>query len=83
MRWVLFHQITGVTTWAESAFNTLLQQCLTRVEFDVDLWQTVTINGTQTLQPPLNILDAILCNNNCSNHGQCINGELEAECLLQ
>ena len=80
---LLQFQITGLTSWAESAFRNLLQTCMTRIEFNLELWTTVSVNGTTVIQPPLNILDSILCANDCNGHGQCVDGRSWSHWILR
>jgi hypothetical protein len=66
---------TDATEWAEAAYSTLLQSCLTQVEFDMEVWVTVNgTNGTTSVEPPYTIFDALLCAGNCSNNGDCVDG---------
>ena len=72
-------QLTDDTTWVEEALDDLLETGLIIVEIDIDFW--ITIEGTDEVIPPPDIVDNI-CVNECSGNGLCIESKIYIAVLL-
>ncbi|CAG5116409.1 unnamed protein product, partial [Candidula unifasciata] len=68
---VLDAQLSKNLTWTSSAVKTFIHRCQTLIELSVDLWVNETINGTQDVEVPPDLLDVLQCASNCSGRGQC------------
>jgi hypothetical protein len=63
----------------EEALDDLLETGLIIVEIDIDLW--ITVEGTDEVIPPPDIVDNI-CVNECSGNGLCIESKIYIVVLL-
>ncbi|XP_033756295.1 uncharacterized protein LOC117339040 [Pecten maximus] len=64
-------QLTGSTSWANSALSSLQEACNSAVKRNPNVWGLDTPTSTPTL--PSNIVNT-LCPNQCSDHGTCVAG---------
>ncbi|XP_035829885.1 uncharacterized protein LOC106014199 isoform X2 [Aplysia californica] len=86
---VLDLQWSNDRNWAQSAVTTVIHRCETVIEINVELWETVTVNGTDILSPPQDLLDVLICPRNCSGKGvctedgcECYDGYLDEDCSV-
>lgn len=72
---VLDAQLSDNFNWSPSAVTTFIHRCQTLIEHNTDLWVNTTQNDTEVIQLPQDLLDILMCENNCSGHGQCSGGK--------
>lgn len=82
---VLDVQLSKNFSWTKSAVKTFIHRCQTLIELSVDLWVNVSINETQVVGVPQDLVDVLQCPSNCSGQGQCFDGKnylLQRICML-
>ncbi|XP_013399170.1 von Willebrand factor D and EGF domain-containing protein-like [Lingula anatina] len=68
--------LTGSTEWAPAALQAVKSSCLGELEKNTTFWVTNNETGEVSLPEEM---EAVMCPNECSGHGQCSNGTCNCE----